>query len=181
MGRLEVITGPMFSGKSEELLRRLRRAAIAGYNVGLFKPDIDHRYKREKVVSHNGVEMTAIPVKSANDLYLQALGFDVVGVDEVQFIENIVDTLRQVSKKAIVIVSGLDMTYRAEPFGDIPTLLAIAERIDKLTAVCHKCGLDASRTQRLVDGKPASFAGPTVQVGGIESYEARCGQCFEKG
>lgn len=180
-GRLEVITGPMFSGKSEELMRRLRRLQIAGYTVGLFKPDIDHRYKREKVVSHNGAEMSAITIRSVPDLYIQAIGYDVVGVDEIQFFDNVVSIVQDLTKKSIVIVSGLDMTYRAEPFGDIPTLLAIAERIDKLSAVCHNCGADATRTQRLLDGKPAPFSGPTVQVGGIESYEARCVRCFEVG
>lgn len=180
-GRLEVICGPMFSGKSEELLRRLRRSQIAGYNVGLFKPDIDHRYKREKVVSHAGAEMIAFPVKSADDLYIQAIGFDVIGIDEVQFIEDVVPNIKTLRKKSIVIVSGLDMTYRRDPFGDLPTLLAIAERIDKLSAVCHKCGEDATLTQRLVDGHAASFTGPTVQVGGLETYEARCVRCFEAG
>lgn len=179
MGRLEVITGPMFSGKSEELMRRLRRSQIAGYKVGLFKPDIDHRYKREKVVSHNGTEMHAVLVKSESDLHIQAFGYDVIGVDEVQFIENVVQTIRDLAKNNIVIVSGLDMTYRAEPFGEMPTLLAIAERVDKYTAVCHSCGADATRTQRLLDGKPAPFSGPTVQVGGVESYEARCLKCFQ--
>lgn len=181
MGRLEVITGPMFSGKSEELMRRLRRAQIAGYNVGLFKPLIDSRYKKDKVVSHNGTEMKAHLVEG-NDLPVNTIGFDFVGIDEVQFLDNVVESVQHMTHRGqIVIVSGLDMTYRAEPFGTMPILLAIAERVDKLTAVCHSCGADATRTQRLVDGKPASFAGPTVQVGGIESYEARCVRCFETG
>lgn len=171
----------MFSGKSEELMRRLRRAQIAGYSIGLFKPDIDHRYKTKKVVSHAGAEMNAIPVKNNMDLYLQAFTYDVIGVDEVQFFEDIVDTLTSLSQDHIVIVSGLDMTYRRQPFGQMPTLLALAERIDKLDAVCHACGADANYTQRLIDSKPASFDGPTVQVGGIESYEARCRKCYERG
>lgn len=178
MGRIEIITGPMFSGKSEELMRRLRRSKIAGYNVGLFKPDIDHRYEHKKVVSHNGVEMDAIIVRSASDLRIQGLGYDIIGIDEIQFIEKVVPAIQELARNAIVVVSGLDMTYRAEPFGEMPTLLAIAERVDKLTAVCHSCGADATRTQRLVNGKPASFTGPTVQIGGIESYEARCVKCF---
>jgi len=181
VGRLEVVCGPMYSGKSEELMRRLRRAEIAGYKVALFKWAGDHRYKREKVVSHAGREMIALPVDDLGFLALHSLGYDVVGIDEGQFFPNLTAIAEAMSKKQIVIISGLDMTYRGEPFGDMPTLLAIADRIDKLSAVCHSCGADASMTQRLINGKPAPFSGPTVQVGGLESYEARCRKCFEQG
>jgi thymidine kinase len=172
----------MYSGKSEELLRRLRRAEIAGHKVGVIKPDIDNRYDAFSVVSRAGVSKTAILVSSSSDIKLKGLGFDVLGVDEAQFFDpDIVDVLSQMSTRQVVIVSALDMTYRREPFGSVPILLAIADRVDKLTAVCHSCGADATLTQRLIDGKPASFGGPTVQVGGLESYEARCRGCFRAG
>lgn len=179
MGRLEVVTGPMYSGKSEELMRRLRRAQIGGKTVVLFKPHLDKRYKHNQVVSHAGREMDAVLVSTASTLTVDSLGYDVVGIDEVQFIEDILEPIKRMAERQTVIVSGLDMTFRREPFGEVPTLLAIADRIDKLTAVCHACGADATLTQRLIDGKPAPFLGPTVQVGGLESYEARCRRCFE--
>jgi thymidine kinase len=169
----------MFSGKSEELLRRLRRAEIAGNKVGVVKPDIDNRYDAFSVVSRAGVSKEAIIARNSSDVKLKGLGYDVLGVDEAQFFDaDIVDILSQMATRQIVIVSALDMTYRREPFGSVPTLLAIADRVDKLTAVCHRCGVEATLTQRLIDGKPAPFDGPTVQVGGIESYEARCRGCF---
>lgn len=178
-GRLEVVCGPMYSGKSEELMRRLRRAQIAGKTVALFKPQIDSRYKKRSVVSHAGREMEALETSSAESLLVAALGYDVLGIDEVQFLDGAVEPIRKMAERQIVIVAGLDMTYRREPFGDMPTLLAIADSIEKLTAVCHMCGADATLTQRLINGKPASFSGPTVQVGGLDSYEARCRRCFE--
>lgn len=179
-GRLEVIVGPMFSGKSEELMRRLRRAQIAGKSVVVFKPQFDKRYKHNRVVSHNGTEMDAILVSDVTQLRVDAFGYDVVGIDEIQFIEGAVEhVMLMAARGQVVIVSGLDQTYRREPFGEIPTLLALGDRIDKLSAVCHACGADATLTQRLIDGKPAPFAGPTVQVGGLDSYEARCRKCFE--
>lgn len=171
----------MYSGKSEELMRRLRRAEIAGYKVGLFKWAGDHRYKREKVVSHAGSEMVAHPVDDLGVLVLSALGYDIVGIDEGQFFSGLAPIAMAMAKKQTVIVSGLDMTYRGEPFGDMPILLAVADRIDKLSAVCHSCGADATLTQRLIDAKPAPFSGPTVQVGGLDTYEARCRRCFETG
>jgi thymidine kinase len=181
---LEIITGPMFSGKSEELMRRLRRAEIAGKRVVLFKASIDKRYSTAEVVTHDGNKMQAQTlVESLFDAHDIALNFDVIGIDEIQFfnsaITDEIELLVQEGKS--VIVSGLDQTYRAEPFGFVPHLLAVAEKVDKLTAICHKCGNEATRTQRLIDGLPAPFAGPTVQVGGVESYQARCRTCFEKG
>jgi thymidine kinase len=182
MGRLEVVVGPMYSGKSEELLRRLRRAEIAGYRVAVIKPDMDHRYNATKVVSHAGSERDAIVVKGVYDVKLQGLGYDVVGIDEVQFYPpEIVETLNRMTKKQVVIATGLDQDYRGQPFGAVPTLMALADKVDKLTAICHSCGEEATKTQRLVDGKPASFSGPTIQVGGLDSYEARCRKCWEKG
>lgn len=170
----------MFSGKSEELMRRLRRAQIAGKSVVVFKPQFDKRYKHNRVVSHNGTEMDAILVSDVSQLRIDAFGYDVVGIDEVQFLDDIIEPIMLMAQRGqIVVVSGLDQTYRREPFGEIPTLLALADRIDKLSAVCHACGEDATLTQRLTDGKPAPFAGPTVQVGGLDTYEARCRRCFQ--
>lgn len=190
-GRLEVICGPMFSGKSEELLRRLRRAEIAGHKVVVVKPTIDHRYSQKEVVSHAGSKMPALVVNEISDLRFETVGYDVVGIDEVQFFDGknsfssghedfLIETLLTMSKRQLVIVSGLDMTYRGEPFGSMPTLMAVADRVEKLNAVCHSCGQDAMMTQRLVDGKPAPFTGPTIEVGGIETYEARCRNCYQK-
>lgn len=180
MGRLEVVVGPMYSGKSEELMRRLRRAQIAGKSVALFKPVFDKRYKHNRVVSHAGQEMDAVLVSTASTLPVDALGYSVVGIDEVQFIEDVIEPiLLMTARGQTVIVSGLDQTYRREPFGDVPHLMALADRVDKLSAICHSCGSDATLTQRLIDGRAAPFAGPTVQVGGLESYEARCTRCFE--
>lgn len=179
-GRLEVICGPMYSGKSEELMRRLRRNKIAGRKVILVKPRADDRYHSDHVVSHNGASMEA-QACSVEDLMNVIEDADTVGIDEVQFYTEelipVINTL--VSNGKLVVVSGLDMTYRQEPFGIMPYLLSTAENVEKLAAICHKCGEDAYFTQRLDDGKPASFAGPTVSVGGLESYEARCRDCFE--
>lgn len=180
MGRLEVIVGPMYSGKSEELMRRLRRSTIAGKSVVLFKPQFDRRYKHNQVVSHAGMEMDAILLTDVSQLRVDAFGYDVVGIDEVQFFTDIWEPIMYMAGRGqTVVVSGLDQTFRREPFGEIPTLLSLADRIDKLSAVCHSCGADATLTQRLIDGKPAPFDGPTVQVGGLESYEARCRKCFQ--
>ncbi len=170
----------MFSGKSEELLRRLRRAQIAGNKVTVVKPDIDSRFSRNEIVSHAGSRMIALVATSSTDLRQQTIGYDVVGVDEAQFFtdDDLVDNLITMSNRQIVIISALDQTFRREPFGCIPQLMAVADLVNKYSAVCHSCGQDATLTQRLINGKPAPFKGPTVQVGGIESYEARCRKCF---
>lgn len=179
-GRLEVITGPMFSGKSEELMRRLRREKLAGRSVGLFKPLIDDRYEEDHVVSHNGAKMEAIRCEIPG-LFMYGMDYDVVGIDEIQFFPERVRTVLNILiwSRRKIIVAGLDMTFRQEPFGIMPYLLSVAEDVQKLSAVCHRCGNDAYFTQRLVDGEPASFSGATVEVGGTESYEARCRNCFE--
>jgi thymidine kinase len=187
VGRLEVITGPMFSGKTEELIRRLRRHQIAGRRTILMRPSFDTRYSDVESISHSGSRMTSFAVDPvAEQLWANGQFFDVVGVDEIQFfaqpelrIEEAINWLIEGGKT--VIVSGLDMTYRCEPFGVMPHLLAIANSVQKLTAVCQVCGEDAGYTQRLVDGKPAPFAGETIVVGGLETYAARCRQCFETG
>jgi len=182
-GWLEVICGPMFSGKSEEMIRRLRRAEIAGQRVVIFKPRIDDRYDATDVVSHAGARMRAVAVESVPELAARAAGYDVVGIDEVQFFdESIVAAALDLADRGLrVIVSGLDQDFRRLPFGVMPELLAHAEFVDKLQAVCHRCGGTATTTQRLVDGRPAPYSGDTVVVGAAEQYEARCRDCHEAG
>ena len=182
-GWLEVVCGPMFSGKSEELIRRLRRAEIAGQQVLIVKPRIDDRYDVGHVVSHAGAKMRAAAAWSSRDVLRLAAGHDVVGIDEVQFFDaGIVAAVQQLVADGLrVVAAGLDTDFRGEPFGSMPTLLAVAELVDKLQAVCHRCGGTATRTQRLVDGRPAPFSGETIQVGALDSYEARCAACYEPG
>jgi thymidine kinase len=182
-GWLEVICGPMFSGKSEEMIRRLRRAEIAGQRVVIFKPRIDDRFDAADVVSHAGARMRAVPVSSVGELLARVDGFDVVGIDEVQFFDaDIVPVALDLADSGVrVVVAGLDQDFRRLPFGSIPELLCHAEFIDKLQAVCHRCGGPATTTQRLVDGEPAPYSGETVVVGAAEQYEARCRACHEPG
>ena len=176
-GSIEVVTGSMFSGKTEEMLRRLRRARIARQKVQVFKPELDVRYGHGKVKSHAGSEFRATPVQAADDI-LDLLDVDttVVAIDEVQFFkQQITEVCHQLAQRGIrVIVAGLDQDFRGAPFGPMPLLLANAEQVDKLHAICVVCGLNASRTQRMIDGRPAFHDEPTVLVGGSESYEARC-------
>lgn len=176
-GSIEVICGSMFCGKTEELIRRLRRAVIARQKVQVFKPALDQRYDTVKVVSHGGAAFDAIPIENSRQI-LTILDGDttVVGIDEAQFMdENIVHVAQLLAERGVrVIVAGLDMDFRGEPFGSMPTLLALAEHVDKLEAICMQCGEPASRTQRLVNGKPANYHDPVVIVGAAEMYEARC-------
>lgn len=182
-GWIEVITGVMFSGKSEELIRRLRRALIAGKRVQVFKSALDDRYRGiEQVSSHEGASVDAVPVTSALELArLVHPTTQVIGVDEAQFLdEGVVEVISALADRgARVIVAGTDMDFRGEPFGPMPRLLTLAESVDKLHAICVVCGSPATRNQRLVDGEPAPFDAPTIQVGGAESYEARCRHCHE--
>lgn len=182
-GWLEVICGPMFSGKSEEMIRRLRRVEIAGQRVVILKPHIDDRYDATNIVSHAGARMRAVPVTSADDVPERGEGFDVVGIDEVQFLEHaIVEHALDLANGGVrVVVAGLDQDFRRLPFGPMPELLAHAEFVDKLQAVCHRCGGPATTTQRLVDSRPAPYSGDTVVVGAAEQYEARCRGCHEAG
>jgi thymidine kinase len=182
-GWLEVICGPMFSGKSEEMIRRLRRAEIAGQRVGIFKPQIDARYAEDDVVSHAGARMRAVPVTCVRELLWRANAYEVVGIDEVQFFDGlIVSAALDLAKRGKrVIAAGLDQDFRRLPFGPMPELLAHAEFVDKLQAVCQRCGDSATTTQRLVDGLPAPYSGATVVVGAAEQYEARCRACHEAG
>jgi len=176
-GSIEVICGSMFSGKTEELIRRLVRARIAKQNVQVFKPAIDMRYAATKVMAHTGADFEAMPVDQAAEIpkKLEA-ETTVVGIDEAQFMDAaLVDVVQELADRGIrIVVAGLDMDFRGEPFGTMPILMARAERVDKLHAICMVCGGEASRTQRLVNGEPARYDEPVVIVGAAELYEARC-------
>jgi thymidine kinase len=176
-GSVEVICGSMFSGKTDELIRRLRRATIARQHVQVFKPAIDMRYAVEKVTSHAGSDFDAIPIEQAADIHERLDGAaTVVAIDEAQFFDNaIIQVVEELAdRKLRVIVAGLDTDFRGEPFGPMPVLMARAEHVDKLQAICMVCGESACRTQRLVNGKPARYHDPVVIVGAAEMYEARC-------
>lgn len=182
-GWIEVVSGVMFSGKSEELLRRVRRALIAKKRVQVFKSHLDDRYGGVFTVSsHDGHHAEAHPISSSVQI-AEAVqpGVDVVAIDEAQFLDDgVVKVANALADLGVrVIVAGTDMDFRGEPFGPIPQLLSIAEKVDKLHAICVKCGDLATRNQRLIDGEPAPAEGPTIQVGGSESYEARCRRCHE--
>ena len=181
-GWIEVVCGSMFSGKTEELIRRVRRAQIARQKVQVFKPAMDTRYAKRKVASHNGMQVEAVPVEST--VRLRALiepDTTVVAIDEAQFFDDQVVVLCEelADQGTRVIVAGLDMDFRGEPFGPVPTLMARAERVDKLQAICVVCGGPASRTQRLINGQPAAYDDPVILVGASEVYEARCRGCHE--
>ncbi len=175
-GRIEVICGCMFSGKSEELLRRLRRAEIARQKVAVFKPIIDERYGVAKVSSHDGRQYDAIPIARAHQIFKYlADDITVVGIDEAQFFdEDIIDVVRALADNHIrVIIAGLDLDFRGEPFGPMPFLMAEAEEVDKLHAICMVSGEPATRSQRLINGNPARYDDPIIQIGAQETYEAR--------
>lgn len=182
-GWIEVISGVMFSGKSEELLRRVRRALIARRTVQVFKSHLDDRYGGiQKISSHDGKMIDAIPVNTSVQIAeLADADAQVIAIDEAQFLDSgIVSVVNALADRGQrVIMAGTDMDFRGEPFGPMAELLAVAERVDKLHAICVVCGELASKNQRLLDGKPAPAEGPTIQVGGAESYEARCRKCHE--
>lgn len=183
-GTLEVVCGPMFSGKSEEFMRRLRRAKIARQHVLIFKNSLDNRHEGayEYVVSHDGNKIDAQPITSIQAILHLALqpDVDVVGIDEVQFFSHdivaIICTLVEHGKR--VVVAGLDLDFRGVPFGPMPILLAIADKITKLQSICSLCGTDAHFTQRLVNNRPANFDDPVILVGAQEAYQARCRNCY---
>jgi len=182
-GWIEIVSGVMFSGKSEELMRRVRRALIARRRVQVFKSHLDDRYGGvQRISSHDGAELEAHPVHASVQIAeLVRRDTEVVAIDEAQFLDRgVVGVANAMADRGVrVIVAGTDMDFRGEPFGPMGELLAIAEKVDKLHAICVVCGDLATRNQRLIGGHPAPAEGPTIQVGGAESYEARCRRCHE--
>lgn len=181
-GWLEVICGCMFAGKTEELIRRINVLSYARKNILAFKPKIDDRYSTTEIASHAGSKVPCIVISEAKEI-LNHVNYDtdVVAIDEVQFFdEDVVDICEYLADSGLrVMVAGLDKDFRGEPFGVLPDLLTRAEFVTKLTAVCAKCGAPATRTQRIINGKPASFNDPIVLVGAKEAYEPRCRHCHE--
>ncbi len=181
-GWIEIIVGPMYCGKSEELIRRLRRVRIARQKTQVFKPALDDRYDKSNIVSHSGDSIEALAVDHPEGI-LQRVGEEtkVVGIDEAQFFhQRLVSAAEELADRGKrVILAGLDRDFRGEPFGPVPDLMARAEYIDKLHAICVNCGEPATRTQRLLDGEPASYDDPVIMVGAEEVYEARCRHCHE--
>ena len=175
-GWIEVICGSMFSGKTEELIRRLKRAKIANLKVEIFKPRIDTRYSEEEVVSHDAHSIMSTPCDSAKSILEKAEGVDVVGIDEAQFFdEGVVDVVRQLAEKGVrVIVAGLDMDYLGKPFGPMPALMATAEYVTKVHAICVRCGDIANHSHRL------SKSDRLVELGEKDIYEPVCRHCFKK-
>ncbi|CAM4168929.1 thymidine kinase [Lederbergia lenta] len=176
-GWIEVICGSMFSGKSEELIRRVRRTQFAKQSIMVFKPQLDDRYSVTEVVSHNGTSVMAQPIAASAEILKEVQAdIDVVAIDEAQFFdEGIIEVAQQLADSGHrVIIAGLDQDFRGEPFGPMPSLMSMAEQVTKLHAVCAVCGSPASRTQRLINGKPACYGDPVILVGAAESYEARC-------
>lgn len=183
-GRIEVICGCMFSGKTEELIRRLHHVQIARQRLRAFTPRRDTRYLSGNLVSHNGLRIDAHVIDSISDLADHLQGDEhVVALDELHFLDDdplkISTTCQSLADQGLrVIIAGLDQDFRALPFPAMSQLLAIAEQIDKLYAICVHCGAYATRSQRLINGQPAPFDAPTIVVGGLELYEARCRACF---
>jgi thymidine kinase len=182
-GQIEVIAGVMFSGKTEELIRRVRRAVIAKKRVQVFKSHLDDRHAElHSTSTHDGITVEAQPVDSAAEIMrLVRQETEVVAVDEVQFLdEGIVSVSTALANNGMrVILAGTDADFRGEPFGAMPQLMAVAEYVDKLHAICVVCGDDACRNQRLIDGRAATYESPTIMVGGSETYEARCRTCHQ--
>ena len=182
-GWIEVISGVMFSGKSEELIRRIRRAVLARKKLQVFKSHLDERYGGVQVISsHDGGRIEAQPIQSSAEVMERTrLDTEVVAVDEVQFLDDgIIAVANSLADRGVrVILAGTDMDFRGRPFGPMGALLAVAEKIDTLNAICVICGNPATRNQRLIDGDPAPAEGPTIQVGGLETYEARCRACHD--
>lgn len=181
-GWIEVICGSMFAGKTEELIRRINRIKYAKKNIIVFKPKIDNRYDDVKVVSHSQISVDAIPIECATDAldYLKEYPY-AVAFDEVQFFkEDVVQLCENLANCGVrVICAGLDLDFRGEPFGIMPSLLARAEFVTKLTAICSQCGAPATRTQRIIDGKPADYDDPIILVSASEKYEPRCRFCHK--
>jgi thymidine kinase len=175
-GWIEVICGSMFSGKTEELIRRLKRAKIAKLKVEIFKPGVDTRYSEEDVVSHNATALHSIPVESANEILFYATDVDVIGIDEAQFLDDeLPNVCQQLANQGVrVIIAGLDMDFMGKPFGPMPTLMAIAEDVTKVHAICVRCGSPAQYSHRIIAGDKL------VVLGETESYEPLCRDCYLK-
>lgn len=181
-GWIEVITGPMFAGKTEELIRRIKRLQYADQNIVVFKPAIDTRYANDEVVSHNNSRTRSISINKASEIMEYVNDeTNVVAIDEIQFLDQeavaICEYLADQGKR--VIVSGLDRDFRGEPFSFMPKLLSLAEYVTKLSAICVKCHTPATRTQRIINGRPANYHDPIILVGAKDTYEARCRDCHE--
>lgn len=181
-GWIEVITGPMFAGKTEELIRRVKRLEFAKQNIIVFKPLMDNRYAENEVVSHNNNRTRSIDINKAKEIMEYVDDYtEVVVIDEIQFLdEDAVEICEYLADHGIrVIVSGLDRDFRGEPFSFMPKLMSLAEEVTKLSAICVKCHTPATRTQRIINGKPASYNDPIILVGAQDSYEARCRHCHD--
>jgi len=181
LGKITVVCGSMFAGKSEELIRLARRALYAKKRVQVFKPSIDNRYDEAMVVSHMGVKHEAVPVANVQALKSKIdKDVQVVLIEEAQFFDDsLADLSVELADKGIeVILAGLDQDFRRQPFGPMPRLLAVADEVVKLRAICMKCGAPASHTYRVIDGKPAHTNDPIILIGATESYEARCRNCY---
>ncbi len=180
-GWIEVVCGVMFSGKTEELIRRTRRAIIAKKNVQAFKSHLDSRYSGiHSITTHDGISVEARPIDSPLEIVENVRpDTQVVAIDEAQFLDRgIVQAATALANRGVrIIIAGTDTDFRGEPFGAMPELMAVAEIVDKLHAICVRCGGPACRNQRLIDGRPALYESPTIMVGGTESYEARCRHC----
>jgi thymidine kinase len=182
LGKITVVTGSMFAGKSEELIRLARRSLYAKKKVQVFKPAVDDRYDQSMVVTHMGVKHEAAPVSNVAELKRRvANDTDVVLIEEAQFFDvSLVELVVELADRGVeVILAGLDQDFRRQPFGPMPELLAAADEVVKLRAICMKCGAPASHTYRMIEGKPAHWDDPIVLIGATEAYEARCRRCYE--
>lgn len=181
-GWIEVICGPMFAGKSEELIRRIKRLEYAKKKTLVFKPGIDNRYSADEVVSHSNLKAKSISIKDSKEIldYVDSSTF-AIAVDEVQFLDKeIIYIAQRLALKGIrVILGGLDTDFRGEPFPITASLMTIAEDVLKLTAICVVCGAPATKTQRIINGKPAHYSDPIIKVGASEAYEPRCRHCHQ--
>ena len=181
-GWIEIICGSMYAGKTEELLRRIKRIEYAKKTILVFKPKIDNRYSDGEVVSHNNERVKSINISNPKDIlkYIDPIPY-AIAIDEIQFLgKEVVEVCEFLANQGIrVILAGLDKDFRGEPFGIMPELLARAEYVTKLQAICQVCGAPATRTQRIINGKPAKYTDPVVLVGAKEHYEARCRHCHQ--
>jgi len=183
-GRIEVICGCMYSGKTEELIRRMRQVQIARQSYRIFTPRLDTRYSSSHVASHSGARLEAVPVSSIREVIVGSEDIQVIAIDELHFLEDSPEVIVAACQTLAdngrrVLVAGLDQNYRAAPFSAMSHLMALAEQVDKLYAICVRCGAYATRSQRLINGLPAPANAPTIVVGGLDLYEARCRSCYE--